>query len=164
TDSLGHVQVTNAYGTDGRVTGQTDALGHTTAFTWDPGRQESKVTDPDGVVVFDGYLNNVLQYTQVGNRTTIKRADANGSTAVLGDPLGNQYESAHDANGTTTSTTAIGGSTRPTESADYDKSSNPTSVTDARGNTTSYTFNDFDQPTSVTDPLGNKTTFTYDGN
>jgi RHS repeat-associated protein len=164
TDALGHVQLTNTYGTDGRVTAQTDALGHVTSFSWDSGKQESTVRDPDGVVVFDGYHDNVLQYTQIGNRTTIKRADANGSTQVLADPTGNQYESAHDANGNTTSTTSIGGSAKPTESADYDKNSNPKTVTDARGNTTSYTFNSFDQPTSVTDPLGNTTTFTYDAN
>lgn len=164
TDTLGHVQLTNTYGADGRVTAEADALGHTTRFEWDATKHESKVTDPDGVVVFDGYLNNVLQYTQIGNRTTVKRADANGSTAVLGDPSGNQYESAHDANGNTTSTTAIGGATKPTESADYDSSSNTKSTTDARGNTTTYTFNAFDQPLTVKDPLGNTTTFAYDGN
>src|SRR5262249_13058286 len=83
TDPLGHVQVTNMYGADGRVTAQTDALGHRTTFGWNPAKQESTVTDPDGVVVFDGYLNNVLQFTQIGNNTTIKRADANANTQVV---------------------------------------------------------------------------------
>jgi RHS repeat-associated protein len=165
TDALGHVQLTNAYDpTSGRVTAQTDVLGHKTTFAWDPGKHESTVTDPDGVAVHDGYLNNVLQYTQVGNDTTIRRADANGNTQVLGDPQGNQYDSAHDAGGNTTATTQLGGAGTPTESADYDASNNVKSFTDARGNTTTYTFNDFNQPLSVKDPLGNVTKFGYDGN
>jgi RHS repeat-associated protein len=165
TDSLGHVQLTNTYdATSGQVTAQTDALGHKTIFAWDAGKQESTVTDPDGVVVHDGYLNNVLQFTQIGNNTTVHRADANGNTQVLGDAQGNQFDSAHDGDGNTTSTTALGGSGAPTETADHDASKNVKSFTDARGNTTTYTFNDFNQPLSVKDPLGNVTTFVYDGN
>jgi len=162
TDPLGHVRVTNTYGAGGRVSEQTDALDHRTTFAWDPAKQESTVTDPDGVVVFDGYLHNVLQYTQIGNDTTVRRADANGNTQVLGDPQGNQRDSQHDADGTSTTTVFDGSDSPPTERTHQDPGSNVMSVTDALGHTTTYTFNEFDQPVSVEDAMHNVTSFGYD--
>jgi RHS repeat-associated protein len=161
TDTLGHVQLTNGYdATSGRIVSQTDALGHVTKFEWDAGKQESKVTDPDGAFVKDGYLGNVLQYSQNGSGdVTAHRADAQGNTQVLADPQGQQIESGHDGNGNATSQSTVGSG--KTEHADYDNSNNVKSFTDARGNTTTYVFNEFDQPLSVKDPLGNVTKFDY---
>jgi RHS repeat-associated protein len=164
TDALGHLQLTNAYDpTTGRVSTQTDALGQVTTFTWDAGRHESKVTDPDGAVFFDGYLNNVLQYSQNGNGDTLrKRADANANTQVQADPANHQYEMGHDAGGNVTSQAALtGGAGTPTETSTHDGSNNVLSFTDARGNTTTYTYDQFNELLSVLDPLGNTTRFDY---
>src|SRR5262249_39770182 len=58
TDALGHKQVTTVYRADGRVGSQTDVFGQVTRFDWDPVNQISKVTDPDGVTITDGFKDN----------------------------------------------------------------------------------------------------------
>jgi YD repeat-containing protein len=65
------VDVHNEYDANGRVTKQTDALGHPTTFGWNADAQEATSTDPDGVVTFDGYRGNVLVYTQRGGRDAV---------------------------------------------------------------------------------------------
>src|SRR5207247_1973467 len=54
------VAIRNQYAESGRVVQQEDGLGHRTTFTWDAAKQEAKTTDADGVVVYDGYHDNVL--------------------------------------------------------------------------------------------------------
>jgi RHS repeat-associated protein len=162
TDPLGHRQLTNAYdATTGRVVSQTDALGKVTRFEWDATKHESKVTDPDGAFVKDGYQGNVLQYSQNGNGdTTAHRSDAQGNTQVLTDPLGAQIEATHDGNGNTTSQTALNAGNR-VEKSTFDDANNPQSFSDGKGNNTTFQFNAFNQPQQSTDALGNVTKFDY---
>ncbi len=75
TDGEQHTQVTNVYDTvTGRVSQQTDALGHDTQFTWDADTQSSIMTDAAGGVWIDQYEGNSLKQSvdPLGNRTTYR--------------------------------------------------------------------------------------------
>ena len=58
--------IRNEYATDGRMTRQLDTMGNATAFAWDAEAQVATTTDADGVIVRDGYRDNVLLYTRRG--------------------------------------------------------------------------------------------------
>ncbi|MGH3489397.1 MAG: DUF6531 domain-containing protein, partial [Actinopolymorphaceae bacterium] len=96
------VAVHNEYGPRGRVLRQWDAQGDQTRFGWNGDRQEATTTDADGVVVWDGYHDNVLIYSQRGNgdadnhrydRRLNRSLVVNGSQSqneARFDPRGNQ--------------------------------------------------------------------------
>lgn len=181
-DPRGRVQVANSYA-DRRVVSQTDATGAITTFEWDAEGQEAKTTDPDGVVVYDGYRGNVLVYSQNGNGDVDNtRYDRSLNANLTVDPKGNQYEGEFDPAGNRTSLLAP----EPfsfTEEQQYDVDNNLTSFTDGEGNSGAYAYtsdHELEQATdrngdqtsyerderglitSITDPLGNVTRFTYD--
>lgn len=167
TDALGHLQLTTLYDqATGRVSEQLDHFNKATTFTWDPTKQRSVVTDPDGAIFTDGYLGNVLQFSQNGNGDVSQfRADSSLNLRVLQDPDGSQYVMTHDAEGNVTSRTLVDAGPSPqaaSEGSTYDADNNLTAFTDANGHTTHYTYNQFGQLTTMTDPLGNTSNFDYD--
>ncbi|NKE57640.1 RHS repeat protein [Lentzea sp. PSKA42] len=160
-DPRGHAQITNEYAA-GRVVAQSNADGARTTFEWDAGRQESKVTDPDGVVVFDGYRGNVLVYTQNGNGDAVNtRYSAALDPSLTVDARGNQRERGFDAAGNRTSAIAP----EPfsfTERTTYDGRNNPTSLTNGEGHTTQFGHSPYDEVEQETAASGDKTTYQRD--
>jgi RHS repeat-associated protein len=162
TDALGHKQLTNVYdATSGRVSTQTDVFGKVTMFEWDGGKQVSKVTDPDGVVIRDGFKDNVLLYSRNGNGdTAVHRYDSTLNLQVSADAMGRQVEVDHDPRGNVTSSRLHGGDPI-VESATYDDANSVLSRTNGRGKVFAYTYNAFHQTVSATDAEGHTTTFSY---
>jgi RHS repeat-associated protein len=152
----------NEYGADGRVVSQRDALGAQTAFEWDAGEQESTTTDPDGVVVWDGYRGNVLVYSQRGTGDSDNHrydADLNRNLVVNGKQ--NQHESSFDANGNRVEARAP----QPlgfAENTTYDERNNPTEHVDGNGNVWQDSYNEFNELVESTDAEGNKIRYEYD--
>jgi RHS repeat-associated protein len=139
------VLLRNEYDASGRVGRQLDARGKATEFRWDAGAQEATTTDPDGVVVRDGYRSNVLVYTQRGNQESDNHrydASLNRNLVVNGKQL--QHESTHDAAGNPTSQTAPRPMSISTVTR-YDARNNPVEYTDANGNVWKDTYNDFNE-------------------
>ncbi|GAA2881064.1 hypothetical protein Acy02nite_21010 [Actinoplanes cyaneus] len=156
------VVLTNEYGADGRVARQLDALGAATTFAWDPGKQESKTTDADNVVVWDGYKGNVLLYSQRGNGDTNNhRYDGSLNRSLVVNANQNQHESAYDPAGNLVEQFAP--QRRFSEKTSYDARNNPTSHVDAEGQTWKDDYNQFDELVKSTDPENHSISYTYDG-
>ncbi|HEY3001293.1 MAG TPA: DUF6531 domain-containing protein, partial [Kribbellaceae bacterium] len=134
-------KTTNTYDTSNRVTAQIDPLGKKTlwAYTAD----ETKITDPTGVVTTERFVN--------GLPVSIIKAQG---TAVQA-----QSTFEYDGDGNLVSTTDANGHKT---TFGYDTEGNRTSVRDALGKTTRSTFNSTHDVTSVTTPLGQRTDYDYD--
>ncbi|MEV0619175.1 polymorphic toxin-type HINT domain-containing protein [Nonomuraea sp. NPDC050404] len=154
--------VSNTYGADGRVTFQKDGLGKQTAFTWDATKQEAATTDPDGVVVWDGYRGNNLVYSQRATGDSDNHRydrDLNRDLVVNGNQ--HQHEATFDANGNRIRT----GAPRPftfSEQTTFDERNNPTEHTDANGKVWKDTYNEFNELVRSQDPNGHAITHEYD--
>ncbi|MEH1124165.1 polymorphic toxin-type HINT domain-containing protein [Micromonospora sp. CPCC 206061] len=152
TDARGNAHVRNTYDANGRVAEQRDPHDALTRFEWFADRQEAKTTDPDGVVVYDGYRDNVLIYSQNGNNDVVNhRYDERLHKGLVVDPKGNQEETHHDGEGNPVSRKAP----EPfsfTEVNVFDPRNNLTSHRDGRGNTWSYTFNENNEMTGQANP------------
>jgi YD repeat-containing protein len=152
TDARGNKLIRNSYGANGRVAEQLDPEGGKTTFAWDAGEQVATTTDPDGVVVTDGYKNNVLLYSRNGGNDTVNhRYTGRLNKSLLVDPKGNQEETRFDENGDPVARTAP----EPfafTETSTFDNRTNLTSFQDGRGNTWKYEYNEFNEMTSQRDP------------
>lgn len=183
-DPRGTRQLLNEYDATGRVAKQTDALNGVTGFAWDAGRQRATTTDPDGVVVVDGYRDNVLLFSRNANNDVVNtRYDGKLQKSLVVDPKGNQEETAFDPNGNPRTRTAP----EPfsfKQTSDFDDRGNQTAYTDGRGQKWIYTYNEFNELTSQrnpeqktgykyeydskgqvvkrTDPRDKATTYTYD--
>lgn len=168
TDSLGHKQLTTGYdATSGRVDAQTDHNGKVTRFEWDATKQESKVTDPDGVVTFDGFRGNVLDHTQDGNNNvTLYRYDSQLNAQVLVDPMGHQFDMEHDAQGNITTRSVFGaaesGIAGVSQSSTYNGANDLLTETDGRNKPQTFTYNSFHQVLTATDGEHHVTTYAYD--
>ncbi|MFC3743130.1 polymorphic toxin-type HINT domain-containing protein [Paractinoplanes deccanensis] len=151
-DARGNRQVFNEYDAAGRVGRQTDAENGVTTFAWDAGKQEATTTDPDGVVVVDGYRDNVLLWSRNGNNDVVNtRYDGKLQKSLVVDPKGNQEETTFDAAGNPRSRTAP----EPfsfTQSSQFDGRGNLTEFSDGRNNKWIYTYNEFNELTSQRDP------------
>ncbi|MFF0574621.1 polymorphic toxin-type HINT domain-containing protein [Streptosporangium saharense] len=154
--------ISNDYGDDGRMIAQRDGLGKQTTFAWDAARQEATTTDPDGVVIWDGYRGNTLVYSQRGTGDSDNHRydrDLNRDLVVNGNQ--HQHEATFDANGNRISATApkpLGFS----EKTKFDERNNPTEHTDANGQVWKDTYNEFDELVRSVDPEGHDITHTYD--
>jgi RHS repeat-associated protein len=187
-DPRGHVVVTNTYGDYGRLASQTDALGHTTYYTWTPGgcgfgayypeyrsRQTdggavdcywsgldtAAATDPRGNTWTDKYNSDGLLASQtdpIGNQATYTYDPNTQQPLSYTDPLGNTVQYTYDSQQNLTQTTLPGSITT---SATYDSSHDLLSSTDGRGYTTSYTYDSNGNPTLVTQPGGATVGMTY---
>ncbi len=122
---------------------QTDALGQTTVFDYEPGTNLLRsTTDPLGRVTSFTYdaKGNVTSITDpAGNARTFTYEPTFNRVTSIRDPLGNLTQFGYDLQG------------------------NLTAITDPLGARTTIAYNAFGQPTSTTDPLLNVTTFGYDG-
>lgn len=156
------VRLTNTYDAAGRVLRQRDALGHETTFAWDAAKQEATTTDPDGVVVYDGYRGNVLVYTQRGNGDSDNhRYDGTLNRNLVVNGNHNQHEVTFDANGNP----IIRRAPQPLsfdEKTKYDERNNPTEHVDALGNVWKDTYNEFDELVKSVDAEKHEITYTYD--
>jgi RHS repeat-associated protein len=163
TDARGNKLIRNTYDAAGRITQQLDPENGRTAFAWDAAQQVARTTDPDGVVVTDGYRNNVLLYSQNGGNDTVNhRYTGKLNKSLVVDPKGNQEETRFDGNGNPVARTAP----EPfsfTETSTFDNRSNVTAFQDGRKNTWAYEFNEFNEMTSQKDPKqGTGYKYTYD--
>lgn len=184
TDPLGHSQVQNTYGSDGRVTQQKDAQNNTTTFAWDSSTQTATVTDARNNVWKDVYQNGVLyQRIDAQTNTTQFGFDSNlNETSVIG-PDGRQVDLGYDSKGNLTS--ASSAALNANKTLTYNGRNDVATVTDARGKVTSdgydasgnltsvtvdgqtvaqYVYNAQGQLTSSTDGNSKTTTYTYDAN
>lgn len=160
-DPLKVVALTNEYGADGRMARQLDALGAPTTFEWNAGKQESRTTDADDVVVWDGYQSNVLIFSQRGNGdTSSHRYDGTLNRNLVVNGNQNQHESRYDAAGNLVEHYAPG--RRFSEKTQYDARNNLTTHVDAEGQTWKDEYNEFDELVKSTDPENHSITYTYD--
>lgn len=181
-------QVQSVYDASNRVTSQTDARGHTTTWSYDA--NETKITDPQGVVTDEHFSNGQLtsitraQGTSIAatttfaydnnlNRTSVTDPnghqwtygyDAQNNLSSIVDPLIRQTHLAHDSNRNLTQITSPSG--MQTQMG-YDANNNLASVTRNVVETnqqaiTSYSYDPKGEPTKVTDPLSHNWQFGYD--
>jgi RHS repeat-associated protein len=142
-DPNGHTRVSNVYGAGGRVTAQTDALGHTSTFAWNPATSTSTMTDARGGTWQDIYSNNVL--------------------AARIDPLGDKTTYTYDGDLNLTSVTDANGNTT---SYTYDIAGNEISQTDPAplSYAKTWTYDALNDLTKFVDGRGHATTYGYDAN
>jgi RHS repeat-associated protein len=177
---------TTTYAYDGpfsQVSQVTDPLNHTTAFSYDPKGNLTKVTDPlDRETTFTynlagqptsakNGLNHTTRFTyELGDlvavedplgRTTRQLVDGVGRVVSVTDPAGNHSRVRYDAlNQPTEATDPAGNTNRFT----YDPNGNLLTVTDARDHTTTYTYDQMDRVATLTDPLDKTQSYDYDAN
>ena len=127
--------VTNTYNDSGQVLTQTDQMGNETTYAYtgdnfsDTGGTTT-ITDPDGNVEVESYVDGQLQTVTKGSSVWNYGfyQSTFGETSVQ-DPDGNVTTNIYDENG------------------------NLISTTNALGNTTSYTVNSFNEQTCEAEPL-----------
>ncbi|MHB1524597.1 MAG: putative Ig domain-containing protein, partial [Candidatus Dormibacteria bacterium] len=144
-DPLGRTVAHFTYGSDGRISGQTDALGNSTSLGYNIGNLSGTVTAP-------GASNSSsLSFDSLGNVTSAT------------DPTGDKSSATYSGDYLTSQTQTVG-STQMTTQYSYDTHGNVTSVTDPLGNVSSTSYNSFGEPTSTSDAQGNTSTYQYDAN
>lgn len=169
---------------NGNVLSQTDALGNTTVFTYDPNfNKVTSIKDPLGNITRFTYdsSGNLLSRTDANNHTTSLAYNSFGQVTQATDALGQTTNFSYDAFGNlvtvtdplgNTTTTTYDAVSRPVQTTDalgrkttttYDALDRVVSRTDAKGNTTGFTYDAVGNLLSVTDARGNATSFTYDG-
>jgi RHS repeat-associated protein len=146
----------------GRVASQLDALGAQTRFEWVAGDQEATTTDPDGVVIWDGYRGNVLVYSQRGTgESDNHRYDGQLNRGLVVNGSQHQHESLFDANGNRVQTDAP----QPmniNEKTKYDERNNPIEHVDGNGKVWRDTYNEFNELVTSVDAEGHRITNEYD--
>mgnify|MGYP001952389295 CR=1 FL=1 len=161
-DEPGVVAIRNEYGPNGRVVRQFDALGHATRFAWNPDKQEAKTTDADGVVVWDGYHDNVLIYSQRGNGDVDNhRYDRKLNRSLVVNGKQNQNEAAFDARGNQ----LVGMAPQPLnfdQQTKYDERNNPIEFVDERGNKWTNKFNEYNELVESIDAEKHRIRYSYD--
>ncbi len=176
--------MTFTYDTGGNILTQTDALGNTTSFTYEPEFNNiASTTDPAGNVTKNSYdaHGNVIKTTDPRGFETIYARDGNGLITSMQDAAGNITRYTYDSLGNLTSTTdalnqktqfAYDGASRLTAQMDplgrlltitYNASDELTSIVEGNGETTRFTYNVAGFPASMVDPNGNTSTVEYDG-
>ena len=132
--------VVNTYNSSGQVLTQTDQLGNITTFAYTGNNFSltggtTTITDPNGNVEVQDYLNGILQSLTKGYGTS-----SAATWTYNYDPITLGTASTTDPNGNTTSAT-------------YDASGNLISKTNALGKTTTFTYNSFGEQTCMAQPL-----------
>ena len=158
------VDVHNEYNAEGRVTGQTDALGHLTKFDWKPETETATTTDPDGVVTVDVYKGNVLVGTERGGQDPVNhRYDGSLNRTLVVNGKENQHEQSFDAAGNMIEQKAPLPFTFKSVTK-YDAHNNPIEHTDANNNLWKDRYDSFDELVESTDAEGNSIHYDYDQN
>jgi RHS repeat-associated protein len=163
------------------VTSLTDAVGHTTTFSYDAAGHLRAIRDGTGAVtqiqqpapdtyrvISPGGHAGTLQFDAAGNITSLVDAlgrrthftwDADGRLLSVDDPVHGRLTYGYDAAGALIARTDSGGATTR---YGYDGDGNPTFVRDTFGNAWRFTYDQRDLPVTVTDPLGLITRISYD--
>ncbi|HEY6329401.1 MAG TPA: RHS repeat-associated core domain-containing protein, partial [Blastocatellia bacterium] len=179
----GQGNVSYTYDANGNVLTRTDAVGHTTSFTYDPVfNQVTSVTDPlnhSTQLAYDG-SGNLTSVTDANGHATSFTYDFTGLPLTSTDPLGNITTINYDLYGNPVKITdalgnanavAFDGVSRMTGATDplgrrsavaYDVLDRVTAVQDGRGNVTGFAYDPVGNLLTLTDPRSNNTLFTYD--
>ncbi|MGP3949613.1 DUF6531 domain-containing protein [Streptomyces sp. 7N604] len=160
TNARGKTVTSNVYDSQGRVTSQTDALQHTTTFTYSKNGvfDQVDVKAPDEGVWTDIYYKNVL-FTQLDpfSNKGYYRYDAHFNRTSAVDAEIRETEWTFDASGRMT-----GRSNRASdESWTYDSNGNVATYTDGEYNKTVLGYNANNQLITVKDPLLKTSTYDY---
>ena len=133
--------MTNAYGADGRVQAQTDAVGKTTRFSWDPTTETAVVTDANGGVWRHDYDEGVLarEIDPLGEATELDH-DVDLNTVAVISPSAERSTMTYDAAGNLLAASAPASLGSVQKTFAYNSRNDPAEVTDARGTVTSYTY------------------------
>jgi YD repeat-containing protein len=172
------------YDDSGNRLTQTDALGNTTQFGYDPVFNKiTRITDPLGHESRFEYdaKGNLTAFTDVNGKTTRFTYDASGLLTQITDPLLESTTFGYDPQGNLRTITDPLNSiarfrldvlSRLIEATDslgnksnisYDKLGRVKVITDARGQTTRIDYDAVGRVTDLTDARGNTTRFEYDG-
>ena len=149
-----------AYDNQLNVTSRTDALNHTTTFTYDGNGNQLTQTDATGTVTYTyNQFSEVLTRTDQLNGVTANTYDAQGNLLAAKDALNNTTTFTYSPRGQVlTSTDARGKVTNFT----YDASGNLTQKRDANGITTFYFYDARRRLTKVRDGFSRSTLYAYD--
>jgi len=182
-DQNGHAVITNTYDDEGRVTGQVDALGNHSSFTWDPNTLTATTTDARGGVwtdVYDDSGRETQRTDPLGDATAFAYDDEDDLTSITnaaGDTVNMSYDDDHnlrsmsypdgsspysDYNAFSEPTSTIDGNGLGS-SFSYDAQGNLLQASRPDGTGTTFAYDSSGRVLSVTDPLGHATTFGYDG-
>lgn len=131
---------TYAYDALSRMTSETDPLGHTQSWSYDP-------------------VGNLISHTDERNNSTSYSYNAANEPTTTTRPNGTTLQSSYDANGNVSSQTDGAGKTT---TYSYDPLGRVTSVTTPLGKSTSYGYDKAGNRTTVTDPDGRITTDGFD--
>lgn len=142
------------------VSSKTDALNHTTTFTYDAEGNRLTATDSTGTVTFTyNQLGEALTRTDQMNGVTTNTYDSSGKLLTSRDALNNTTTFTYDQRGELlTMTNALGKVT----ALAYDPSGNIGQATDALGGVTRFAYDGRGRLTSATDALNVVTNYSYD--
>jgi RHS repeat-associated protein len=154
--------VTLTYDAYGNVLTQTDGLGDTWTFTYDPVfNHVTSATDPLGNVTAHSYdvRGNLIRITDARGNSKVFTRDANGLVTAVQDEVGNVLKLTYDPLGNLISASnPLGQTTRYS----YDGASRPIAKLDPLGRTSTVAYNPGDQATMLTDGNGHTTQLVYD--
>jgi RHS repeat-associated protein len=174
----------STYDSIGNQLSQTDALGNTTQYTYEPTfNKVATITDPLGSVTRFAYdsRGNLISQTDANNHTTTYAYDQLGQLTQVTDALGQSTKFTYDSFGNLITVTdplqsqtqfRYDAVSRQTDVIDplgrrtatsYDYLDRVVKQTDAKGGVTAFQYDAVGNLLSLTDARGKKTTFTYDG-
>lgn len=154
-------QMQVAYGSDGRVTSQTDGNGNVTSWAWDATTKTSTMTDPRGGQWKDVYANSWLikQVDPTGMETTYDWSE-DGTLFRVRAPGGQENVFAYDSSGRLTARIdAFGRAEQMTYTGTFRE---PATQVDVADRTTTFGYDTNRNLKTVTPPIVSaKTTTTY---
>lgn len=174
------------YDGNGNVVTRTDALNHTTQFTYDPVfNKVTSITEPTNPPATTSFTydpkGNLAARKDANNHTTFFTYDPFGLLTKITDPLNKETTFGYDAFGNLTSITdplthpttfrydAISRQVETTDTlgrksrTDYNNLNRAIEQTNAKGDKTKFAYDKVGNLLAVTDARNNTTEFTYDG-
>ena len=161
------------YDKRGKLIQETNPIGQTATFSYDPHGNLISQTDFSGCLttsmVYD-FSNRLLQKREtdgVTTHTTHYRYDYKDNLIAEIDAFGNETSHTYDALGRRLSTKfpqieeSSGAVVHPVLRTTYDSTGNPISKTDCRGETTYFSYNSRGKPIEICYPDGSKERFIY---